>query len=74
MKKHELATILDNIKDTFSEINSERNKLMSLKNKEFTFMFDSYIKKISSYEEYLTNLEQTQLAQDIAAFDAKLES
>jgi len=56
LKKHELATILDNIRDTFSEINSERNKLMSLKNKEFTFMFDSYIKKISSYEEYLTNL------------------
>lgn len=46
---------------------------MALKNKEFAFMFDSYIKKLASYEEYLTNLQQTQLAQDIAAFDANLE-
>lgn len=32
---------------------------MALKNKEFTFMFDSYIKKLASYEEYLTSFEQT---------------
>lgn len=29
---------------------------MALKSKEFAFMFDSYMKRISSYEEYLTNL------------------
>lgn len=37
-------------------------------------MFDSYVNKISSYEEYLTNLEQTQLAQQIATFDENLDS
>lgn len=59
MKKHELSTILDNIKRTSVEISSERNKLLALKNKEFTFMFDSYIKKLASYEESLTSFEQT---------------
>ena len=35
-------------------------------------MFDSYVNKIASYEEYLRNLEQTQLALDIANFDQNL--
>lgn len=35
---------------------------MTLKNNEFSFMFDAYLNKIASYEDYLKNLEQTQLA------------
>lgn len=45
---------------------------MALKNKDFSFMFDSYVNKIASYEEYLRNLEQTQLTLDIANFDQNL--
>lgn len=45
---------------------------MALKNKDFSFMFDSYVNKIASYEEYLKNLEQTQLTLDIANFDQNI--
>lgn len=47
---------------------------MASKNREFTFIFDSYVNKISSYEDYLNNLEQTQLANEIATFDDNMAS
>lgn len=37
-------------------------------------MFDSFMNKISSYEDYLKNLEQTQLTYEIATFDENLAS
>jgi hypothetical protein len=74
LKKIELSAILDNIKDTVSDINNEKTKMMALKSKDFSFMFDSFVNKIASYEEYLKNLEQSQLANDIVLFDEKLIS
>ncbi len=35
-------------------------------------MFEEYVKKIGNYEEYLTNLEKTQLAMEIEIFDQKM--
>jgi hypothetical protein len=46
--------------------------MIALKNKDFSFMYDSFVNKITSYEEYLDNLEQTQLAKDIAMFDERI--
>jgi hypothetical protein len=37
-------------------------------------MFDSYVNKIASYEDYLNKLEQAQLTIEIAAFDENLAS
>lgn len=37
-------------------------------------MFDSYVSKISSCEDYLSNLEQNQLTCEIATFDESLVS
>ena len=47
---------------------------MAMKNKEFTFMFDSYTNKIASYEEYLSNLENTQFLREIMTFDSNSSS
>lgn len=47
--------------------------MMALKSKDFSFMFDSFVNKIASYENYLKSLEQSQLANDIALFDEKLD-
>jgi hypothetical protein len=70
----ELSAILESIKDTVFEINNEKTKMIALKNKDFSFMFDSFVNKITYYEEYLDNLEQTQLVKDIDMFDERLNS
>jgi hypothetical protein len=68
----EISAILESIKDTVFEINNEKTKMIALKNKDFSFMFDSFVNKITSYEEYLDNLEQTQIAKDVAMFDERI--
>jgi hypothetical protein len=45
---------------------------MALKPQDFNYMFTSYMNRISSYEEYLINLEQNQLTTDIETFDSNL--
>ena len=45
---------------------------MALKPHDFNYMFTSYMNRISSYEEYLINLEQNQLTTDIETFDSNL--